>query len=116
LKPENVRWDNKRKNKFMEKLPEDILEYMKEEQKADWFDKIRRYRNMATHHLYTLTSSVKVGFLDKPLDYSTYHVSMQYLDNNGNLKEQAINVCIDHLKRMVRYISSVWEKMAQEFQ
>jgi len=49
------------------------------------------------------------------LDYTTHHVFIPCLDNTGNLKDEEISVCKDYLKNMVRYISSVWEKMAQDF-
>jgi len=35
LKPDKVRWNNKEKNKFMKKLPEEIYNYMKEERKKE---------------------------------------------------------------------------------
>ncbi len=110
LKPEDVRWD-----KIKGKLPEALVEYMKEELKKEWFDKVRRYRNMATHHYLVPTGWMKAGSGEQPLDYDEHKVSIPYLDNDGNLIEEEITICIEYLKDMVRYISSVWEKMAQEF-
>ena len=110
LKPEDIRW-----YKIKGKLPKRLVEYMEKERGKEWFDKVRRYRNIATHHYLVPTSSGKVGWGDKPLDYTTHDVSMPYLDNTGNIKSEDINVCKDYLKNMVRYISSVWEKMAEKF-
>jgi len=111
LKPEDVLL-----GKIKGKLPKILAEYMEKERGKAWFDKVRRYRNVATHHYLVPTGSGKAGWGDKPLDYATYQVFMHYLDNVGNVKDEEISVCKDYLKNMVRYISSVWEKMAQEFQ
>jgi len=116
LKPEEVRWNDKNKNKFMKKLPDSILENMATERKKDWFYNVQRYRNTATHHYTVPLGSGKVGFGDKPLDYSEHDVLMHYLDKKGNFVDEDINTCKDYLKNMVRYISSVWGIMAQEFQ
>ena len=110
LKPESVRWE-----KIKDTLPEKLAEYMEKEWEKEWFDRVRRYRNMATHQYLVPLSSGKVGWGDKPLDYSSHDVSMLYQDKEGNLKREEIKVCSDYLNDMVRYISSVWEKMAQEF-
>jgi len=116
LKSDNVRWNNKEKNKFMEKLPEEIFNYMKEEGKKDWFDKIRNYRNTATHHYLVPTGRYKAGWGDKPWDYDEHGVSIYYLDNTGEAKEEKISVCPTYLKNMVEHVHQVWQEMAQEFQ
>lgn len=110
LKPEGVRWD-----KIKDNLPEKLAEYMEKEWEKEWFDKVRRYRNIATHHYLVPLSSGKVGWGDRPLDYSWHDVYMLYQDKEGNLKEEEIKVCTDYLNNMVRYISSVWEQIEEKF-
>jgi len=111
LKPDKVRLE-----KIEGKLPKELVEHMNKESKKEWFDKVRRYRNVATHHYLVPTNSWKMGFGEQPLDYDEHEVSIPYIDNKGNLREEEVSICIDYLKNMVRYISSVWEKMAPEFQ
>jgi len=116
LKPEGVRWNNKSKNKFMKKLPEEIFNHIEAERKKDWFCKAQWYRNTATHHYTVTLGSRKAGFGDEPLDYSEHQVSMHYLDDSGNLKSEDINQCIEYLRRMVKFISHIWTEMALAFE
>ena len=115
LVPEQVNWP-----KIKDKLPTELVQYMKKEREKDWFKKIRTYRNMATHHAYVPTSSWVGGSGNKPLDYDEHNVSMipiPYLDSSGKPIEENISHCrIIYLKRMAEYIGSAWGKMAQEFQ
>ena len=111
LKPEDVRWD-----RIKSKLPNELLNYMEKEREKEWFDKIRRYRNIATHHYLVPTGSSKAGFGDKPLDYSEHQVFMHYLDDSGNPKDEDIIHCIEYLRRMVKFISHVWAEMALAFE
>lgn len=110
LKPEDVNW-----KAIKDKLPERLTEYMNKEWDKEWFEKVRRYRNMATHHYLVPTDTMQTGFGGQPLDYSVHETHMVYLDDAGNTGREEIKACIEYLKHMVRYISSVWEKMAQEF-
>ncbi len=98
------------------KLPEELAEYMDKQLKEKWFSKVRWYRNTATHHYLVPVGSGTVGFGEQPLDYSEHETHMVYLDGAGNIGEEEIKACIEYLKNMVRYISSVWGMMAQEFQ
>jgi len=116
LKPEKVRWNDKNLNNFMKKLPNNILENIATEREKDWFYNVQRYRNTATHHYTVPLGSGKVGWGDKPWDYNEYGLSIYYLDDAQELKEEKVSVCTDYLKKMVRHIHQVWEKMAQEFE
>lgn len=111
LKPEDVRWGKKIKNR----LPQKIVENIDKERRQDWFYKVQRYRNTATHHYTVPLGSGTVGFGDNPLDYSEHDVSMHYLDKAGNVANEDINTCKNYLKKMVKHISSIWEVMAEEF-
>ncbi len=111
LKPEDGKWD-----KIRDKLPQNVANYMAEEWRKEWFDKVRRYRNTATHQYIVPLSSGKVGWGDEPIDYSSHDVSILYQDKEGNFKSEKISVCIDYLKQMVRYIKGVWQEMTQEFE
>jgi len=115
LKPENVRWNNKNKNKFMKKLPEEIFDRVEEEREKDWLCEVRSLRNLATHSYIVPLASSQAGFGEEPLDYNEHTVSIFCTDKAGNTKLKYISVCKEYLENMVRYISSVWEKMAQEF-
>ena len=110
LKPDEVYWD-----KIKGKLPQKMVNYMVEERGKEWFDRVRRYRNTATHHYTIPLGSGTVGFGDKPLDYSEHDVSMHYLDKTGNVANEDINNCKNYLKNMVKHISSIWEIIAEEF-
>ncbi len=116
LKPDNVRWNERIKNKFMEKLPEEIFKYVKETRKKDWFYKIRNYRNTATHHYLVPTGSYTIGLGGKPWDYVEHKVSIYYIDDSGDAKLEDISVCTDYLKNTVEHVNQVWQEMAQEFQ
>jgi len=111
LEPKDVNWD-----KIKNKLPESLDKHMEKEWEKEWFDKVRRHRHMATHHYLVPTGHYQAGWGDKPLDYAEHEVSIYYLDNTGKAKGEKISICKDYLKNMVKYISSVWEKMLQEFQ
>jgi len=110
LKPEDVRWE-----RIKSRLPNGLVGYMDKERNEKWFDKTRRYRNIATHHYLVPTGSWKGGWGDQLLDYTQHQVFIHYLDDSGNLEDEEIIVCIEYLKKMVKFISHVWEKMAQEF-
>ncbi|HEX73673.1 MAG TPA: hypothetical protein G4N93_00765 [Dehalococcoidia bacterium] len=56
FKPEDVNW-----NTIRGKLTERLTEYMDKEWEKEWFDKVRRYRHMATHHYIVPTGSGKAG-------------------------------------------------------
>ncbi len=115
FKPKDVRWRDKKKNKFMEKLPEEIFNLIEEDRKTDWFCKIQSYRNTATHQ-YTVPLSSSTTFVGNIQSYSEHEVEIKYVDKAGNLKYEKIDHCKGHLQSMVTYISSVWKKMAQEFE
>ncbi len=125
LELKQVHWGSKGKTKFVSllkcKAGENLFEYMEQEGQKEWFNKVRDYRNMAAHHAYVPTSSWKAGSGDKPLDYDEHNVSMipppiSYLDSSGRPIEEDISYCRIYLNKMAKYISSIWGKMAQEFQ
>jgi len=113
VKPDDVRWINKKKNKFMENLPEKIFDSLEKGREEGWFHKIQGYRNMATHQYLVPISEISPG--DDSPD-SSHHTFIHYRDKEGNFKSEDISECRIYLKKMVRYISSVWGIMAQEFQ
>ncbi|MGD0779753.1 MAG: Cthe_2314 family HEPN domain-containing protein [Dehalococcoidales bacterium] len=114
LKPDQVRWSDKGPNEFIKMLPDSILKDSTEERKKDWFKKIQRYRNTATHH-YTVPLSSGKTWVGTPINYSWFNISMQYLDEEDNYKLEDIKLCEEYLKRMVYYITSIWQHMAKEF-
>jgi len=116
LKPEDVRWRDEKKTKFMKNLPEKVFNSIKEGRKKDWFYRVQRYRNTATHHYTVPLGSGKLGWGGKPIDYSEHNVFIHYLDKTGNFKDENIKTSKDYLTNMVRHISSIWEVMAEEFE
>ncbi len=110
LKPEVVRW-----NKLKGKLPNKLVKYVEEERRKDWFCEVQWYRTITTHH-YRIPMSINKIWWGHDSSHSTYHAGLQYIDGEDKIKIQEISICKDYLSNMVNYISSVWEKMAQEFQ
>lgn len=108
---EEVHW-----KKLKDNLPKKIVEYMEMEWEKEWFKKVRRYRNMATHYSYLWTGYETVGSGDSPWDYNQYGLSIYYLDENSVLKNEKVTVCVDYLKNMVAHIQKVWETMAEQFE
>jgi len=105
LQPEAVRW-----NKIKGKLPNELVKYAEEERRKDWFCEVQWHRNTTTHHYRTpITSSRRHGSLHLT------NVGLQYIDKEGEIKIKEISICKDYLSNMVNYISSIWGKMAQEF-
>ena len=110
LKPEAVRW-----NKIKGKLPNELAKYVEEERRKDWFCEVQCYRNTTTHHYRIPKSRSKIWWGHDSL-HSTYYVSLQYIDKEGEIKIKEISICKDYHSNKVNYISSVWGKMAQEFE
>lgn len=110
LEPKEVRW-----NKIKGKLPNELVKYVEEERRKDWFCEVQWYRNTTTHHYRIPKSRTKTWWGHDSL-HSTYYVSLQYIDKEGKIKIKEISICKDYLSNMVNYISSVWGKMAQEFE
>lgn len=105
LKPETVRW-----NKIKCKLPNELVKYVEEERRKDWFCEVQWYRNTTTHHYRIPKSRSKIWWGHDSL-HSTYHVGLQYIDRKDKIKIQEISICKTYLSNMVNYISSVWGKM-----
>jgi len=104
-----VEWSSIKAN-----VPEELRRYIDKEYCKEWFKKIRRYRNTATHYAYVPTGSWKAGLGDKPLDYDEYDVSIYYTPTDrAKFKEEKIKVCYTYLHNMVKFISQVWNNMAQ---
>ena len=116
LKPKDVRWATKKDELQKVELPKELLQYMREEQKKEWFKKVREYRNMATHHYLIPISSWEIGWGDEPLDYTTHKVHIHYLGEEGHFKDENVKICKEYLNNMVKYIRYVWKQLAGEFQ
>ena len=91
-------------------MPENIKRNITKEQEKDWFRKVQNYRNTATHHYLVPLGSYR-EWVGDPQNVSGYTVFM--ISSSGQLENPS--VCKGYLENMVRYISSVWEKMAKEF-
>jgi len=109
---ENVKWSS-----MKDKLPPPLVDYMESEWKAAWFKRLRWYRNTATHHMYTATSSFKAGAREMPWHYYYYEVELFHVDTNARkaIFEDLKDACTGYLKEMLEHIHAVWKKMAEEF-
>jgi len=97
-------------------LPETLADYMAEEWRKPWFEKLRQYRNTATHYSYVLASSWKAGTGGETWDYDTHEVSMFYLDRNtGKMITEDVSECSIYLQKMIEHVCRVWEEMAKAF-
>ena len=110
LNPEQVRWD-----RIKGKIPNELAKYIEKEWENEWFWKIRRYRNVATHHYGVPLGSGAAGWGDKPLDYNEHQTFIHYMDNSGIFRDEEAQVCTEYLKKMVKFISRVWENISKEF-
>jgi len=115
LEIKEVRWDSGGKNNFAGQLRckagKELAKYIEEERRKDWFYEVQWYRNTTTHHYRNpISGTRRIGSL-----YLT-NVHLQYIDKKGESKFKKISICKTYLSNMVNYISSVWGKMAQEFQ
>lgn len=113
LKPEAVRWSDKKKTKFIENLPEKIFKSLEKGRGEDWFHKTQRYRNMATHQYLVPISEISPG--DDSPD-SSHHTFIYYRDKEGNFESEKISVCKDYLMNMVQHTRSIWEIMKEDFE
>ena len=109
---EDVNW-----NRIKDKLSSALKNLMKKEREAEWFKKLRWYRNTTTHHAYIPISSAKGGFGADPWDYDYHEVSLQYFDTNTReLKAEDIKeACQRYLRKMADHIHTVWANIAVEF-
>ncbi len=115
IKLEDVRWNDKKSNKFMQTLPQKISTTIQETRKKDWLDKLRNYRNMATHH-YTIPLSahaIRIG--SQTTHISEYTVNISYIDKKGNYYSENIIKCKEYLKEMTEYIKLIWRLISKEF-
>jgi len=111
---EKVSWRTMKDKLAKSKLPNELVKYVEEEREKDWFCEVQWCRNTTTHHYYLPTSRSKIWWGHDSL-HSTYHAGLQYIDKEDKIKIEEISICKDYLSNMVNYISSVWGKMAQEF-
>ncbi len=111
LKPEAVRWNNKIKGK----LPNELVKYVEEERRKDWFCEVQWYRTITTHHYRIPMSITKTRWGHESLYYK-YYAGLQYIDKEDKIEIKQISICKDYLSNMINYISSIWGKMAQEFE
>ncbi len=109
LEPNKVNWGN-----IKDSLPSTLRSVMEEKWKADWFQKVRWYRNTGAHWAYISTGELKVGF------ETPEHViqsSLWYWDDSAKQrKEELIEVCCDYLNNMAALIGAIWQEMAEKFE
>ncbi len=97
-------------------LPKDLSTLMEDGWKQPWFEKIRYYRNTATHYSYIQGGSWRVGWGGKPWSYTAHEVSMYYFDTKANkIEYEKINQCATYLCKMIEHISQVWTEMRKDF-
>lgn len=110
LDMERVRWENIKNN-----LPKNLIDYAEKKYQEEWFIKIRRYRNIATHYAYVPTGSMQTGHGNLSFHYDEHKVSLFYIaEDKVTFKEESIEVCETYLKNMVEFVRQIWNIMAQE--
>lgn len=98
------------------KLPGKLVEIMEKEWDADWFKKVRWYRNRATHHLRTATARSTMGWGELPWHQKVTGVDILYFNEETNKFEpEDIKVCEHYLEKMIDLIHTVWSEMAEKF-
>ena len=107
LKPEEVK-----PKKIKGKLPDELVKYVEEERRKDWFCEVQWYRNLTTHHYRIPKTRIRGD--DSP--DSSHHTFIHYRDKEGNFKSEKISVCKDYLMNMVQHIRSIWEIMKEDFE
>ncbi len=108
---DKVSWRTMKDELAKSKLASKLGKYMEEERGKEWFCEVQWYRNLTTHHYRPPITSSRI--------HGSLHltdVCLQYIDKEGEIKIKEISICKDYLSNMVNYISSVWGKMAQEFE
>lgn len=110
LKAEEVKW-----GEIKDRLPGKLSEYMDTEWHEQWFDKVRRCRNMATHQSYLWTGEVKALSEDAPWEDITHDIYIYYPDETGALQHEKISLCSTLFQRMLQHIYRVWQEMGQDF-
>lgn len=97
-------------------LPKDLSAFMEDGWKQPWFEKIRYYRNTATHYSYIPGGSFRTGWGGKPWSYEAHEVSMYYVDTKADkVERENINQCTTYLCKMIEHISQVWTEMRKDF-
>ena len=111
LDMEEVTWGSIRS-----KLPSAVVDLMGSEREAEWFKRLRWYRNRATHHMYIPGGWEKGGWGEMPWDYDHHQIVLAYFDAGAKeRREEDIKVCPDYLKKMLEHIHAVWAEMTKEF-
>ena len=102
-------------SKVKRELPEDLANLLEEEQKKDWFKKLRWYRNSITHRSRNITDDFTVSWGDKPWHYNHYNVSLRYYnERTGDWETEDLRGCEIYFTHMVDHIHLVWEKMKEQ--
>jgi hypothetical protein len=111
LGPEEVSWPAIR-----DALPGELADYMTREWSEPWFDKLRKYRDTATHHSHLLASSWKPGSPGGTWDYDTHKIAMFYYDDDTEKTViEYTSECAVYLQKMAGHLSRVWGEMAKAF-
>ena len=117
LNPANVSWDSI-KTEFQDRMPISLINYIDKTINEDWFKKTLWYRDAATQHVAIRGSGTlkHSGSEEKPCDWYDWEQAINYIDGDtGETKEENIKQCVVYLKHMVEYVTSVWDKMSNEF-
>jgi len=116
LDVDKVKWKNPKGKDIKSKLPESLATKMQKGLDADWFKKVRWYRNTATHHYLVPTEEGTVGWGTQSWDAKVDGMKIVCIDEKTKKTiRENIEVCEDYLKNMLEHIHNVWSQMSQEF-
>lgn len=101
----NIAWKNEIKEKFQNKIPTEVFQLIDEEWNADWFVKVREYRNTATHR-----SPLRTLEHWSPHIIGEHEVQMW----TEKYKDEPIRKCEEYLRSMANLIVDAWGKFELE--
>ena len=111
LDVEKVKWNTIKKYD----LPQPLANIMERDQETDWFKKVRRYRNTATHHMLIPMEEWTTAQTQHTWDAKVTRIMISYRDEKNDVIEEEIHICEEYLIKMIEHIRNVWNEMRKEF-
>jgi hypothetical protein len=96
-------------------IPEDLANLLEEEQKKEWFRKLRWYRNSITHRSRNITDDFTLSLGDTPWHYTSYEIHLTYYnERTSEWEREQIGVCETYFNNMTDHIHAVWKKIKEQ--
>ncbi len=95
-------------------LPEDLREFIEQERKADWYEKLQWYRNTTAHVGHIPWGFEKGGSGDKPWHYNAEECKLFIqLIHNDEVQTEDVAGYRMYLDKMLDFVNTVWNMMKQ---